>query len=99
MYYSGSENNDADQLRCREADPRICFRICKKSVFSQRGSILYISIKRFIFKQLGPPMSASEVLNYINDRFSHKIKLGSTYVHEGKFQNSFAEGLGSVTIK
>ena len=30
-----SENNGADQ---READLRLCFRICKKTVFSQRGS-------------------------------------------------------------
>ena len=34
-----SENKGADQL-CgyREADLRLCFRICKKPVFSRRGS-------------------------------------------------------------
>ena len=39
MYYLCSENKGADQLRgYREADLRLCFRICKKPVFSQRGS-------------------------------------------------------------
>ena len=40
-YYLCSENKDADQLRGhREADLRLCFRICKKPVFSRRGSIV-----------------------------------------------------------
>ena len=35
LYYLCSENKGADQLRgCREADLRLCFRICKKPVFS-----------------------------------------------------------------
>ena len=39
MYYPCSENKGADQLRChREADLRLCFRICKKPVFSRCGS-------------------------------------------------------------
>ena len=39
LYYLCSENKGADQLRGhREADLRLCFRICKKPVFSQRGS-------------------------------------------------------------
>ena len=39
MYYLCSENKDADQLRgYREADLRLCFRICKNPVFSRRGS-------------------------------------------------------------
>ena len=38
-HYLCSENKGADQLRSyREADLRLCFRICKKPVFSQRGS-------------------------------------------------------------
>ena len=37
--YPYSENKGADQLRgYREADLRLCFRICKKPVFSRRGS-------------------------------------------------------------
>ena len=39
LYYLCSENKDADQLRgYREADLRLCFRICKKPVFSRCGS-------------------------------------------------------------
>ena len=41
MYYPYSENKGADQLRGhREADLRVCFRICIKPVFSQRGSFM-----------------------------------------------------------
>ena len=39
LYYPCSENKGADQLRgYREADLRLCFRICKKQFFSRRGS-------------------------------------------------------------
>ena len=39
LHYLCSENKGADQLRgYREADLRLCFRICKKPVFSRRGS-------------------------------------------------------------
>ena len=39
LYYPCSENKGADQLRgYREADLRLCFRICKMLVFSRRGS-------------------------------------------------------------
>ena len=39
LYYPCSENKGADQLRGnREADLHLCFRICKKPVFSRRGS-------------------------------------------------------------
>ena len=39
LYYLCSENIGADQLRgYREADLRLCFRICKKPIFSRRGS-------------------------------------------------------------
>ena len=40
LYYPCSENKGADQLRgYQEADLRLCFRIYKKPVFSQRGSM------------------------------------------------------------
>ena len=39
LNYSCSENKGADQLRVyREADLRLCFRICKKPVFSLRDT-------------------------------------------------------------
>ena len=41
LYYPSSENKDADQLRgYREADLRLCFRICKTLVFSRGGSMV-----------------------------------------------------------
>ena len=53
LYYPYSENKDADQLRgYREADLRLCFRICKKPVFSQRGSY------NDLFLHLNSPISA-----------------------------------------
>ena len=39
LCYQCSENKGADQLRGnREADLRLCFRICQKPVFLRRGS-------------------------------------------------------------
>ena len=41
LYYPSSKNKGADQLRGhREADLRLCFRICKTLVFSRSGSII-----------------------------------------------------------
>ena len=41
LYYLHSENKDADQLGgYRKADLRICFRICKKRVFSDEAHII-----------------------------------------------------------
>ena len=49
LYYLCSENKGADQLRgYREADLRLCFRICKTLVFSRGGSILF-SVATYIW--------------------------------------------------
>ena len=41
LYHLCSENKGADQLRgYREADLRLCFRICKTLVFSGHGSFM-----------------------------------------------------------
>ena len=41
LYSLSSENKGPDQLSGhREADLRLCFRICKKQVFSRHGSIM-----------------------------------------------------------
>ena len=48
LYYPYRENKGADQLRgYREADLRLCFRICKNPVFSRRGSIVTFSDAAF----------------------------------------------------
>ena len=55
LYYSCSEYKDADQLRgYREADLHLCFCICKKPVFSRRGSYVVM------------PHEASKVTYYEN---------------------------------
>ena len=51
-----SENKGADQLRgYREADMRLCFRICKTLVFSRRSSI-FIEKPSPIQSETGPIM-------------------------------------------
>ena len=52
MYYPYSENKGDDQLHgYREADLRLCFRICKKPFYSRHGSYnstnysVFISVK------------------------------------------------------
>ena len=44
LYYPYSENKGADQLRgYREADLRLCFRICKKKRFSHDAAHVMFS--------------------------------------------------------
>ena len=50
LFYPCSENKGADQLRgYREADLRLCFRICGKPVFSRRGSYILVSKRNAYF--------------------------------------------------
>ena len=50
LYYLCSENIGADQLRgYREADLRLCFRICKKPIFSLRGSYYFYEEALILF--------------------------------------------------
>ena len=60
MYYICSENKGADQLRgYREADLRLCFRICKKTVFSRSGSYASLGICQMSHKQVCAAIQAS----------------------------------------
>ena len=53
LYYPYSENKGADQLRgYREADLRLCFPICKKPVFSRRGSYNINKSSRYLLNPL-----------------------------------------------
>ena len=53
LYYLCGENKGARELRSYcAADLRLCFRICKKLVFSQRGSYLSKVVCIFIFIEL-----------------------------------------------
>ena len=45
LYYPSSENKGADQLRGnREADLRLCFRLCRLLVFPRGGSFVKFSM-------------------------------------------------------
>ena len=47
MYYPSNENKGADQLRgYREADLRLCFRICRLLVFLRCGSFMKNCIRQ-----------------------------------------------------
>ena len=42
LYYPSSENKGADQLRgYREADLRLCFRLCRLLIFQRGGSYIH----------------------------------------------------------
>ena len=50
LYYLCGENKGADQLRgYPEADLRLCIRICKKPVYTRRGSyaLLFMILKMY----------------------------------------------------
>ena len=66
LYYPYSENKGADQL-CgyREADLRLCFRICKKPVFSRRGSG-YVNTYDNILKNVSKAAVDYIIMNDIN---------------------------------
>ena len=54
LYYLYSENKGADQLRgYREADLRLCLCICKKPVFSRRGSYIFVQVTKFVVFSVG----------------------------------------------
>ena len=51
LYYPSSENKGADQLRgYREADLRLCFRLCRLLVFPGGGSNVSMAFYRFLFQ-------------------------------------------------
>ena len=88
MCYPCSENKGADQLRSHcAADLRLCFRICKKPVFSQRGSFLCVPRFGYVVfdsietmeeqlkeKQGGELEGMQLILDYKNDK-SSRVKM------------------------
>ena len=75
MYYLCSENKGADQLRgYREADLRLCFRICEKPVFSRRGSIRIKSnvMRKYNTKQILQKLTCCKNLKHLVDKISSK---------------------------
>ena len=72
-YYPCSENKGADQLRgYREADLRLCFRICKKPVFSRRGSDCPSRANKFYGKgQIENQTECLMMIRRISNSFLH----------------------------
>ena len=53
LYYPSSENKGTDQLHSyREADLRLCFRLCRLLVFPWGGSFIRTSIVAAFYSQL-----------------------------------------------
>ena len=76
LYYPFGENKDADQLRgYRKADLRLCFRICKKPVFSRRGSYrsstflpsVYLSTSKCVYLHLFKDASVKPCIDIVLD--------------------------------
>ena len=75
LYYPYSENKGADQLRGhREADLHLCFRICKKPVFSRRGS--YGNVQMYFLIRSTGPLVAQVVECPLLDREVAGLNLG-----------------------
>ena len=77
LYYPRSENKGADQLRgYREADLRLCFRLCRLLVFPWGGS--YVSWGISLEQMNGYIFPVSFVILYLlSVSFLFRIKLGS----------------------
>ena len=66
MHYPCGENKGADQLHgYREADLRLCFRICKKPVFSRRGSFNAILTSPPAAQAANKPNCPSSLINLL----------------------------------
>ena len=77
LYYPCSENKGADQLLGnREADLRLCFRICKKPVFSQRRSNSVKPFGKELFSRFTIPTYATCNLSV--------LKLFSLFAYEDR---------------
>ena len=87
LYYLCSENKGADQLRGHhEADLRLCFRICKKPVFSRRSSNKIVTENRDTKQQLESKP--------VNTYFMHSCK--AFYLLAFQFKDSFMKLVETV---
>ena len=97
LYYPYSENKGADQLRgYREADLRLCFRICKNPVFSRRGSI----ITRKIFDSPQPDVNIRDILDGIDSNLVNVFSDGISLCNLGRdhFKVKNMQGPGTEAI-
>ena len=64
LNYPYSENKGVDQLRgYREADLRLCFRICKNPVISRRGSIYCLLVYNTLYFLFEPELICKDLFH------------------------------------
>ena len=78
MYYPSSGNKGADQLRgYREADLRLCFRLCRLLVFPWGGSFDSFQVRdqaqQLLLKLMMPASTPQYVFERIIGAFNHKL--------------------------
>ena len=79
LYYPSSENKRADQLLdYREADLRLCFRLCRLLVFSRGGSNVYLA-QQFII---------ALILNCFSTK-TDRSRIYLTFTSHFKFSDKF----------
>ena len=97
MYYPSSENKGADQLRgYREADLRLCFRICRLLVFPRGGSygfkIVFTTFRKCCLSRKGITNAAIDIL-YID------MQRKWEHVNPDRTSGMFMVSLISITDK
>ena len=76
LYYPSSENKGADQLRgYREADLRLCFRLCRLLVFPWGGS--YITVYLLWCRLMNTCAHINIMKSVINKRYDSKCQMVS----------------------
>ena len=69
MYYPSSENKGDDQLRgYREADLRLCFRLCRLLVFPWGGSLVLLFQEGFVYAVEFSHRSGRDLINVAKKR-------------------------------
>ena len=90
LYYPGSENKGADQLRGhREADLRLCFRICRLLVFPCGGSFItyLVTFYRIILithttYSFFPCVTSEQHKKIFGNCVTHRIHKASDNIHD-----------------
>ena len=93
MYFPRNENKGADQLRgYREADLRLCFRICKKPVFSQRGSNGIVLLKTSSVRNFVSSLPSGDTkTSKLDSKLSQSMVVG-----HNAFQSQYRLGLSHL---
>ena len=97
MYYPSSENKGADQLRgYREAELRLCFRLCRLLVFPWGGSYIVVYINFAMMMS-----NVSEVFLVEQNLFINCIciSFSDSRGHFGTYPRGFDSGTHSADVE